>query len=149
MNGVTAPPVKFRTDLPAEKKLVITSDFDQIAVVEEFLEQLQAELEISSSAYANIIVSVTEAVNNGILHGNKCDMAKKVSIHARMLNEFILCVRVEDEGEGFDYNNVPDPTFDPDILLDEHGRGVFVMRHFADKMEYFGKGNVVEMQFHI
>lgn len=149
MNGVIAPPVNFRTNLPAQKKLIIPSDFEQIAVVESFIEELQSDLNIGESAYANIIVSVTEAVNNGIAHGNRCDPHKKVSIETQLLNEFLLSVRVEDEGEGFNFNDVPDPTGSADAMLDEHGRGVFVMRNFADSIQYLGKGNVVEMQFNI
>jgi serine/threonine-protein kinase RsbW len=95
-----------------------------------------------------MLVSVTEAVNNAIIHGNRLDPQKKVLLSARMITPFLLSISVEDEGEGFDYRKLNDPT-DPSYLLNEHGRGVFVIQHLADAVQYHGKGNVIEMRFNI
>lgn len=132
----------------AEKELVLRSEIDEILRVERFVEELNAEHRFKDDVFANILVAVTEAVNNGIIHGNHEDAQKHVILRSRMLNPFLLSITVEDQGPGFNFQAVKDPT-DPDALLSEHGRGVYVMRHLADSILYHGNGNIVEMRFNI
>jgi serine/threonine-protein kinase RsbW len=58
----------------------------------------------------------------------------------------VLDITVTDEGEGFEYGNLPDPT-DPKNIENLHGRGVFLMRRLADSIEYNTSGNEVKMRF--
>jgi serine/threonine-protein kinase RsbW len=131
-----------------EEELVIHSVVEEIAKVENFIDRLNEEFAFKADVYGNILVAVTEAVNNAIQHGNQQDATKKVRIKSRLVNDFLLAITVEDEGPGFDYENLKDPT-DPEHLMEESGRGIFVMNHLADKIIFHDPGNTVEMQFNI
>lgn len=130
------------------QKLVISSSIMELSKVESFLDKLCIDLQINESLYGNIIISVTEAVNNAISHGNKSDPNKKVTIESMLNNPYSLSIFVKDEGHGFDYNNIKDPT-SFDNLFSENGRGVFVMKNLADKIVYHDNGRVVELEFNL
>jgi serine/threonine-protein kinase RsbW len=92
-------------------------------------------------------ISLTEAVNNAIIHGNKNDETKKVQIYAhRKENGVAFCVT--DEGAGFNHNRVPDPTC-AEKLECCGGRGVYIMKTLADKIVFADNGSTVEMYFSI
>ncbi len=131
------------------KSLKITSKPENISVVEKFVDDLRHEVNIGDDVYGNVLISLTEAANNAIIHGNKCDAKKDVTIDyeldARGKN---LTFIIKDQGPGFDYNNLPDPT-EPENLEKTHGRGVFLMMQLADMVVFSDKGATVEMQFRI
>lgn len=125
--------------------LIIESLPEKITLIEPFFEYFRTEYHISDEIYGNILVAVTEAVNNAILHGNKEDGNKSVSINVKKSkNVFICCIL--DEGEGFDFNNVPDPT-SPENIESAGGRGVFLMKNLSDLVIFSNKGSAVEIQF--
>ena len=132
----------------ANKKIEIASTLDELVNVESFLEELNTELKFKEDVYGNVMIAVTEAVNNGIFHGNKQNSAKRVKIASELLNPFLLSITVEDEGVGFDMNKIKDPTA-TENLLNENGRGIFVIKHLTDFFEYKGRGNILEMRFNI
>jgi serine/threonine-protein kinase RsbW len=117
-------------------------------LVENFVEQLQEEYRVKEDVYGNIVIAVTEAVNNGIMHGNKENPDKNVSISARLLNPFLLAITVQDEGNGFDVDDLPDPTL-PENILSDTGRGVYIIKEICDNVEYSNNGTTVTMQFNI
>jgi serine/threonine-protein kinase RsbW len=84
-------------------------------------------------------------VNNAILHGNKLNPEKIVDIEISFESE-ILNIKVTDEGPGFRPDKVPDPTT-PENIEELNGRGIYLMSHLADKIEYSEKGNSVTMTF--
>ena len=131
-----------------EKQLTISSNVQQMPMVERFVDELHEAHDFKADVYGNILVAVTEAVNNAILHGNQGDTEKSVTITARLLGAYLLELEVQDEGNGFEYKQVKDPTA-PENLLNEHGRGVFVMEHLADEITFVEPGNTVQMQFNI
>jgi len=133
---------------PQERKLVIASKSENILLVENFVEQLQEEYRVKEDVYGNIVIAVTEAVNNGIMHGNKENPDKSVSISARLLNPFLLTITVQDEGNGFNVDNLPDPTL-PENILSDTGRGVYIIKEICDNVEYSRNGTTVTMQFNI
>jgi serine/threonine-protein kinase RsbW len=90
-------------------------------------------------------VAVTEAVNNAIIHGNKCNPDKKVKVYYEVDGDRIM-FSVADEGTGFDYYNLPDPTA-PENIEKPSGRGVFLMKHLADQVIFADNGKTVEMYF--
>ena len=118
-----------------------------LALVESFVEQVVERYKLSPDVYGNILISLTEAVNNAIIHGNCEDESKTVRIQFRKLKNH-LAVRVMDEGCGFDHDSVPDPTA-PENLLTVGGRGVFLMQQLSDSVEFHNNGSTVEMQFRI
>ena len=130
------------------KQLEITSNPERIHEVEQFIEEIRDFLGFKDDVFGNVMVAITEAVNNSIFHGNKGDVSKKVRIHCASLNPYRIMVAVEDEGPGFDPNGLPDPTA-PENLENPGGRGVFLMRHLSDEIRFENAGHRVEMVFNI
>lgn len=123
----------------------IPSIKENVSVVESFIENVGGEIKIEEAVYGNVLVSVTEAVNNAIVHGNKEDKNKKVRIGLKKNKKSVRFI-VEDEGNGFDVNNLPDPT-NPKNLEKVKGRGVFLIKSLSDKTTFKHGGRVVEMLF--
>lgn len=125
--------------------LTITSNPNNILEVESYLKALQFDLKVNSEKYADILISLTEAVNNAIIHGNKSDETKHVHINVREKDDGVaFCV--SDEGVGFNPGCVPDPTHE-DKLNVCGGRGVFIMKTLADDILFEENGRKVEMYF--
>ncbi len=127
--------------------LKLSSDTRNIALVESFVERAVEQYQIAPDIYGNILITLTEAVNNAIIHGNSNDESKTVQIQLRRNNN-CLAVRVTDEGEGFDHSAVPDPTA-PENLLQVGGRGVFLMQQLSDSVHFHNNGSTVEMRFNL
>ena len=131
------------------KSIKFASKPENIAIVEKFVDDLKNEVNIGDDVYGNVLISLTEAANNAILHGNRGDEKKTVeiqySIDDRGKN---LTFIIKDQGPGFDYNNLPDPTA-PENLEKASGRGVFLMMQLADMIVFSDNGATVEMQFKI
>jgi len=123
----------------------INSDIEKLKIVETLVDKLSKKLGVSDEVYGKILISTVEAVNNAILHGNKGDINKMVTVNISADGN-VLDITVTDEGEGFEYGNLPDPT-DPKNIENLHGRGVFLMRRLADSIEYNTSGNEVKMRF--
>ena len=121
------------------------SDPKNVDKVNSLVENLASTYLFAPDTYGNILVSLTEAVNNAIIHGNKQDRAKMVEVKTENRNGK-LAITVKDEGRGFDYNSVPDPT-SPEKLCECGGRGVFLMRQLSDRCRFHDNGRTVEMEF--
>jgi len=116
-----------------------------ITDVEGLIDVACAELSLSEDAYGNILIAVTEAVNNAIIHGNKLDATLSVNVGVHN-NEEWVCFSVKDQGTGFDPEIIPDPTA-PENLLKENGRGIFLMKNLSDEVSYEDNGTVVNVCF--
>ena len=110
-------------------KIKIPSIKENVGVVESFIDNAKDKLKITDSVYGNVLIAVTEAVNNAIVHGNKENRSKKVEISLKQYKNR-LCFMVADEGVGFDESKIPDPT-NPNNLTNIKGRGVFLMKSLA------------------
>lgn len=130
-----------------EKSLQISSKIENLRKVEKLVDELSAEYNISSDVYGNILIAVLEAANNAILHGNKLNEEKNVFININFNNN-ILKFTLMDEGIGFDYKNVPDPTA-PENIENVNGRGIFLMQKLSDKIEFSRNGSQVELEFNL
>lgn len=126
-------------------KVQIPSLPENIRIVESFIDNAKDKFNISEDMYGNIMVAVTESVNNAILHGNKGDKSKNVHLSLVMTDKEIKFT-VEDEGTGFDYQNLADPTA-PENLTKVGGRGIFLMQALCDKVNFEKNGSIVEMYF--
>jgi len=130
-----------------EKLLKISSKIENLRKVEKLVDEISADYNISADVYGNVLIAVLEAANNAVLHGNKLDESKMVTFYIKM-EDRKLYIRVEDEGGGFDYKNVPDPTA-PENIENVNGRGIFLMEKLSDKIEFTRNGATVELEFNL
>lgn len=128
-------------------KIQIPSLIENIRVIESFIDNSKEEFEFEDDVYGNIMVAVTESVNNAIRHGNKFDKEKIVYLTLQVENNQLL-FEVEDEGPGFDYDSLPDPTA-PENLESPGGRGIFLMRNLCDEVNFLDNGKKVQLIFNI
>lgn len=125
----------------------IPSLTENIRMIESFIDNAKEKYHLNDDIYGNIMIAVTEAVNNAIKHGNQNNSAKNVAL-SLSFDENLIKFKVEDEGNGFEYENLPDPTA-PENLEKPGGRGIFLMKHLADEVAFFDKGKVVELSFYM
>ncbi|AKD02811.1 ATP-binding protein [Pontibacter korlensis] len=128
-------------------KIQIPSLIENIRVIESFIDNSKDEFEFEDDIYGNIMVAVTESVNNAIRHGNKFDKDKNVYLTLQV-EENKLLFEVADEGPGFDYEHLPDPTA-PENLENPGGRGIFLMRNLCDEVNFLDEGKKVQLIFNI
>lgn len=132
----------------AVNQINFPSKVENLTLVEKFIDNVCEENKVNQDYYGNILIALTEAVNNAIFHGNSSDPKKDVTVSCIQSNTGCLAFTVEDQGKGFDYGTLPDPT-DPANIENPNGRGVFLMKHLADKVEFYDNGRKVELTFSI
>lgn len=118
-----------------------------IRIIESFIDNAKERFHLDDDLYGNIMIAVTEAVNNAIRHGNSLNEKKNVYLSLHLEKSLIRFV-VKDEGQGFDFHNLPDPTL-PENLHKPSGRGIFLMKHLADEVFFKEGGRIVELIFYI
>ena len=120
----------------AEEKynLEIESDPNNLLIVEEFVNYFAKDIGIDDEKLNGLMLSVTEATTNAIIHANKCDVSKLVKINVSVNGDKVIII-VKDEGSGFDPSIIPDPT-QPENLLKDSGRGLYLIRVFMDELKY-------------
>ena len=128
-------------------KIEIPSMAENIRMIESFIDNAKEKFQLQDDIYGNIMIAVTEAVNNAIKHGNKSNKDKNVFLSLN-IEDNILRFVIRDEGEGFDYYDLPDPTA-PENISKPGGRGIFLMRHLSDEVNFTENGKVVELNFYI
>ena len=123
----------------------IKSDIEELSRVSKKVEEISCQMGFSDDECDNISIGVTEVVNNAIIHGNKNDKDKKVVITFKLVENELL-IFVSDEGDGFDPDKIANPL-EPENLLKEHGRGIFILKAVMDKVdfEFSKKGTTVIM----
>jgi serine/threonine-protein kinase RsbW len=127
------------------EQIKLPSDYNALVDVENLVDRVCNGLGVQEEAYGNVLVAVTEAVNNAIQHGNELKKQLFVDVAVGDKTEE-FCFSIKDEGKGFNFNELPDPTA-PENLLKESGRGIFLMRNLADDVIYDGVGNSVSIYF--
>ena len=125
----------------------IPSLIENIRIVESFIDNAKEKYSLTEDIYGNIMIAITESVNNAIVHGNKSDKNKNVTL-TLSLNESMVKFTVEDQGEGFDYDNLEDPT-SPENLEKIGGRGIFLMKNLSDEVTFLEEGKKIELCFYI
>jgi len=127
------------------EKISIPSDFGAVNKVEALIDNVCAKLNINEDYYGNVLIAVTEAVNNAIVHGNNQD--KSLSIDVMVGDKDTdFCFSIKDKGNGFSHDNLPDPTA-PENIEKEHGRGIFLMKSLAEEVEFKDDGRNVIIYF--
>jgi serine/threonine-protein kinase RsbW len=122
------------TSTKLQASLVLASRFENIEVAERALVDLCHRAGCAEDQEYWLVTALREAVANAVRHGNRRD-AKRVVRVAYLIDDSTVTIRVEDEGEGFDPADVPDPT-DPENLLRPNGRGIFYMRQFMNQVDF-------------
>lgn len=115
-------------------RISIASTPKNIVRVEKFLQKVNHAVHLDEIQMHKLMVSLTEAVNNAIVHGNQSDHTKKVVIVCEILPGWLLFL-VTDEGSGFNAEKVRNPLSKRN-LMKESGRGIFLMRTLMDKVEF-------------
>lgn len=129
-------------------QLNIPSTEEKTYIVERFIEEICDRFNISNTFFGNISIALMEAVQNAIIHGNGSNKKKKVVIRFESAPGE-LRFTVSDEGHGFDYDHIVDPT---DITIESDGtagRGIFMMKALSDKIMFDKHGSQVTMVFNI
>jgi len=121
----------------------LPSDLGLMNGVLEYLQERVAKLGLIKLDRSNLFVALDEAFVNAVKHGNKNDPSKLLKITAE-LSAKEASFTVEDEGEGFDIREIPDPC-DPANLFRTSGRGVLLIYNIMDEVEYNAQGNRVKM----
>lgn len=128
-------------------KIQIPSLSENIRIIESFIENAKEEYNFTDDIYGNIMIAVTESVNNAIVHGNQSDKTKNVHLSLSLEDNQIKFI-IEDEGNGFDYEDLPDPTA-PENLEKPGGRGIFLMKNLCDEVSFADNGKKVELSFYL
>jgi len=127
--------------------LQLPSQPESITLLENLIEQIADKHNVSEDTFANMMTCLNEIAINAIVHGNKLDKNKKVIVNAEVDSKRVIWT-ITDEGEGFDYDHLPDPTAEEN-LENLTGRGVFIVKQLADQCVFNSTGNEVELHFKI
>lgn len=125
----------------------IPSISENIRIIESFIDNAKEKYHLDDDIYGNIMIAVTEAVNNAIKHGNKDNSTKNVTL-SLTLEDGLIKFKVQDEGDGFNFHKLPDPTA-PENISKPGGRGIFLMKHLSDEVDFKENGKVVELSFYM
>lgn len=115
-------------------QMIIGSDLKHVQRVEKMTEKIATSMNFSDEDKDSLAIAVTEIVGNAIVHGNKKDKDKKVTVDFEYENDKII-VLVQDEGAGFNEQSVANPL-EPENLLKESGRGIFIVRALMDQVDF-------------
>jgi len=124
--------------------LVINSTQEELQKVEKFLTEIFELHQLPKGCFNNVLLCVSEAVHNSIIHGNKKILHKKIEVHVNCKKQS-LEVTVTDEGEGFKLESIPDPTETINIKK-ESGRGIHIIKSLSQKINCNEKGNSLQFQ---
>jgi len=130
------------------KELKLPSCSESLSTLEMFVDEICEAYYITNSYYGNILMAVLEAVKNAIQHGNKNNPDKEVKVSFKSVPNG-LCFKIKDQGNGFNFLDVPNPLEVADGQLEKTGKGIFLIRSLADQVSYNPKGNVIEIVFFI
>ncbi len=127
------------------KQVEFASEKRNISIAENLVDEVAEYCSLSKEVYGNMLVTIIEAVANAIMHGNRSNPALKVFVSCKVNPDHVVFI-VRDQGPGFDYSHVPDPTTSENIEK-PNGRGVFLMRKLADYVDFEDGGSTLMIQF--
>ncbi len=128
------------------RELKLESKIDNLNIVQKFIEDICDDYNINNTFFGNISIAISEAVKNAIIHGNKNDITKIVVLKFKQQSGSLI-FEISDEGNGFDIQNIKDPT---EVEFDEmNGTGIYLMRSVSDGIKYLNNGSIVEISFDI
>lgn len=128
-------------------EIELPSRIDSMLRVEAMIDDIGSTLGLNEDIRANMLVAVSEAVKNAIELGNKSDASKSVRLRVDKKEKEVIFT-IKDQGAGFDFHNIADPTA-PENIEKITGRGIFLMKALADKVEFSEGGSKVAIHFNI
>lgn len=128
-----------------ERELIIASELKELNNLRFFLNQIFSDTNLNLGYFNRVLLGLSEAVSNSIIHGNKNDCSKKVFI-SFLYSENKLIITVRDEGSGFSLDTVEDPTR-PENRKKENGRGLFLIQQIADEVYFYDGGNKIQILY--
>lgn len=134
--------------IQGRRQLRFPSVLESIHLAEKLVDDVCSEYKVKEDYYGEVLICLTEAVNNAVVHGNRLSTDLQVSLTFELEGEKTLRFIISDEGPGFDYENLPDPTA-PENLELPHGRGVFLMQRLADRCFFNNGGTEVVVEFDV
>jgi anti-sigma regulatory factor (Ser/Thr protein kinase) len=136
--------MKNKDDIVHQETLVIVSSQSQLPKVEKLLNRISKRAHLNEEKADNVAIVLTELVNNAIVHGNKNQSEKKVTIAVVYYTDRVE-ISVKDEGKGFDPARLRDPR-DPENIWRENGRGIFLVKNLTDKVEFYPSASGMEIK---
>lgn len=128
-----------------ERELIIASELNELSNLRFFLNQIFIDSDLNRGYFNRVLLGLSEAVSNSIVHGNKNDRSKKVFI-SFLYQDNKLVITVSDEGVGFSIDDVKDPTL-PENRKKENGRGLFLIQQIADEVFFFDEGKRIQILY--
>jgi|SRR5215470_17813875 len=123
----------------------LPSDVEMVAPFVDQLMRFISKFRVAEGDHFGIDLALREALVNAIVHGNQENSSKRVYVNCRCSADGEVSIAVEDEGNGFNHEAVPDPT-SPDNRTLTHGRGIYLMRTLMDEVHFEQGGSVVCMR---
>ena len=127
--------------------LILKSEYEELDRLEGFLDDLQQNLGFDDELYAKLMLTVSEAATNGIVHGNQLDPSKKVVLTAESDGKRLI-ITSKDQGPGFNPKEIANPLAEEN-LLNTSGRGVFLMNEYAEEVTYLDNGTKLVLKFNL
>lgn len=127
------------------ERIEFSSELKNINQVEALIDKISELKGVNEDSYGNMLIAVTEAVNNAVIHGNCFQKNLMVDV---VVTDFPnkICFTIHDRGQGFDFNNLPDPTA-PENIEKENGRGIFLIKNLSDELEFEDGGRTAKIYF--
>jgi serine/threonine-protein kinase RsbW len=127
------------------ERIEIDSDLSNLSIIESLIDKLCVSIHMNEDLYGNVLISVTEAFNNAVIHGNLLVHTKKVLLEV-FEDDASFSFKISDFGIGFNFLDIPDPT-SPENLEKENGRGIFLIKNLSDDISFTNNGSTIIIKF--
>ncbi len=122
-------------------RLQLNSTYEDSEKIPDFVSDIQKKSQLEDDSTGNLMLLLSEAVTNAIVHGNKLDESKKVEVVVQVKPDRIIST-VKDHGEGFDPESANNPLKEEN-LMKESGRGIFLIKEISDSVDYLENGTKI------
>ena len=137
-------PITYKAYIVSEtREIKLPSRIESVEEAASIAEEFACERGCDDEYIYAIDMAVRESVANAVKHGNKFDSGKLIRV-AMEVSRDEARFTIEDQGDGFDVNNIPDPL-DPENLFKTSGRGVLFIYNIMDEVTYNDRGNRLTM----
>ena len=124
----------------------LPSVLDSLNRAEQIIDDFFKENSLNEEFFGNVLVAVTEGLNNAISHGNNLESHLFVDFSIEINDKNSIEIYIKDKGKGFDFEHLTDPT-SPENLDKPTGRGIFLMKGLSDECEFLEEGKAVRLVF--